>query len=81
MYKIFKHRKLPCNPCFGETHISSNDTTFFLHFFSLFCFCNTAFSTPITSSNLRNQAPLLMELYLLQDTLNIIENPLNYLKL
>jgi len=21
MYKIFKHRELPCIPCFGETHI------------------------------------------------------------
>jgi len=21
MYKIFKHRELPCIPCLGETHI------------------------------------------------------------
>jgi len=41
------------------------DTTFFLHFF---CLYNTTYSTPVTSTNLRNQAPLFTELHLLQGT-------------
>ena len=36
MYKIFKHRKLPCIPCSGKRILSCNDTTFFLHFFSFY---------------------------------------------
>ena len=54
---------------FGRKRIlSCNDTTFFLDFFSFFWFCSTTFSTLVTSSNLRNQAPLFIELNVLQET-------------
>jgi len=48
MDKIFKHHKLSCIPCLGETHSlwSCNDTTFFLYFFSFFCFANATFFHP-----------------------------------
>ena len=41
-----------------------NDTTFFLHFFPFFAFATQLFSTLVTSSNLRNQALLFIELRL-----------------
>jgi len=70
MYKIFKHCKLPCIPCLGETHIKLQWYNIFPQLFFLYLFCNaTFFSTPVTSSNLRNQAPLFTELRLLQETL------------
>jgi len=37
-------------------------------FFPFFAFAMQLFSTPVTSSNLRNQAPLFTELCLLQAT-------------
>jgi len=43
MYKIIKHCKLSCIPGLGTHILSCNDTTFFLHFFSFFCFCNETF--------------------------------------
>ena len=52
----------------GIRILSCNDATFFLHFFSFFDFAKQLFSTPYTSSNLRNQAPLFTELRLLQAT-------------
>ena len=42
MYKIFKHRKLPCIPCLGETHFKSQ-WYIFPSLFSFFCFCNATF--------------------------------------
>jgi len=68
MYKIFKHRKLPCIPCLGETHIELQ----WSHFsFTFFPFATQLFSTPVTSSNFRNKAPLFTELRLLQATQNL----------
>jgi len=55
----------------GKRILSCIDT-FFLHFFSFFCFCNATFSTPVTSTNLRNQSPLFTELRLLQGTSFVI---------
>jgi len=58
MYKIFKHRKLPCIPCLEETRIKvAMIQHFSFTFFPLFDFATQLFSTPDTSSNLRNQAP------------------------
>jgi len=37
-------------------------------FFTFFYFATQRFSTPVTSSNLHNQAPLFTELILLQGT-------------
>jgi len=66
MYKIFKHHKRPCIPCLGEMHIQ---VAMIQHFsFTFFPFATQLFSTPVTSSNLRNQAPLFTELHLLQGT-------------
>jgi len=62
MHKIFKHRKLPRIPCLGKRILSCNDTTFVLHFYK------AIFSTPVASSNLRNQALLFTEFWLLQGT-------------
>jgi len=36
MYKIFKHRKLPCIPCLGETHIKLRWYNIFPTLFFLF---------------------------------------------
>jgi len=58
MHKIFKHRKLPCIHAWGKRILSCGDTTFFLCFFPFIPFETQLFSTPVTSSNLRNQAPL-----------------------
>jgi len=52
----------------GKRILSCNDTTFILHFFSFFCFATQLFATPVTSLNLRIQAPLFTELRLLQAT-------------
>ena len=49
--------------------LSCNDTTFFLHFFHFFAFATQLISTPVKSSNLRNQPPLYTELRFLQGTL------------
>jgi len=69
MYKIFKHRKLRCIPCLGETHIKLQAyNTFPSLFFPFFDFAMQLFSTLVTSSNLRNQALLFTELRLLQAT-------------
>ena len=43
MYKIFKHRKLPCIPCLGETHIKLQWYNIFPSIFSFFLFCNATF--------------------------------------
>jgi len=43
MYKIFKHRKLPCIPCLGKRILSCNDTTFFFTFFPFFAFAMQVF--------------------------------------
>jgi len=69
MYKIFKHRQLPCIPCLGETRIKLQWCNIFPSlFFSFFDFATQLFSTPVMSSNLCNQAPLFTELRLLQAT-------------
>ena len=68
MYKIFKHRKLPCIPCFGETQIKLQWYNIFFHLFSFFDFATQLVFTPVSSSNLRNQAPLFTELHLSQAT-------------
>jgi len=69
MYNIFKHRKHPCIPCLGETHIKLQLYNIFPSiFFFFFDFATQLFSTPVTSSNLRNQGPLFTELCLLQAT-------------
>jgi len=69
MYKIFKHHKLPCIPCLEETHIKvAMIQHFSFTFFPFFDFAAQPFSTPVTSSNLRNQAPLFTELRRLQAT-------------
>jgi len=47
---------------------SYNDTTFFFTIFPFFDFATQLFSTPVTSSSLRNQAPPFTELRLLQAT-------------
>ena len=36
MYKVFKHRKLPCIPCFGEMHIKLHWYKFFRSLFFIF---------------------------------------------
>ena len=51
-----------------KTHIKLQWYNIFPSFFSFFWFCNATFSTLVTSSNLRNQAPLLIELNVLQET-------------
>jgi len=43
MYKIFKHRELPCIPCLGETHIKLQWYNIFPSLFFLFWFCNATF--------------------------------------
>jgi len=72
MYKILKHRKLPRIPCLGETHIQLQWYNIFPLLFSFLCFYNAIFSTPVTSWNLRNQAPLftliIMSYYVNKDT-------------
>jgi len=69
MYKTFKHRKHPCIRCLGEAHILFVIIRYFsLAFFLFILFATQLFFTPVTSSNLRNQAPLLMALRLLQAT-------------
>ena len=52
MYEIFKHRKLPCVPCWGETHIKLQWYNIFPSLFFLF-FITKLLSTPVTSSKLR----------------------------
>ena len=52
----------------GKHILICNNKIFFLCFFSVYSFCNSTFSTPVTSSNLRNQATLFSELRLLQGT-------------
>jgi len=52
----------------GSAYLSCNDTGFFLHFFPFFAFATQLFSTPVMTSNLRNQALLFIELRLLQGT-------------
>jgi len=44
IYKIFKHRKLPCIPCLGETHIKLQ---WYPSLFFFFCFATQLFSTPV----------------------------------
>jgi len=53
-------------PCLWETH----GCNIFPSLFSFFDFVTQLFSTPVTSSNLGNQAPLCTELRLLQATKN-----------
>jgi len=60
MYKIAKHRELPCIPCLGETHVRLQAAMlqhFSLTYFPFLAFATQLFSTQFTSSNLRNQAP------------------------
>jgi len=45
---------------------------FYFTFFTFFAFATQLFSTPVTSSNLRNQAPLFTELRRLQGTLFLL---------
>jgi len=69
IYKIFEHRKLPCIPCLGETHIKLQWYDIYPSLiFIFFGFATQLFSTPVTSLNLHNQAPLFTELCLLQAT-------------
>jgi len=50
----------------GKRILSCNNKIFFLCFFLFILFATQLFSTQVTSSNLRNQAPLFTELCLLQ---------------
>ena len=52
----------------GKRIFVYDNKIFFLCFFSVYSFCNATFSTPVTSSNLRNLAPIFLELRLLQAT-------------
>jgi len=54
MYKIFKHRKHPCIRCLGKRIFICNNKIFFVCFFTFVPFATQLFSTPVTSSNLRN---------------------------
>jgi len=75
MYKFFKYRQLPRIPCLRETLIKLQWYNIFPSLFFLFiAFTKQLFSTPVTSSNLYNQAPLFTELRLLQGTLQRNEN-------
>jgi len=66
MYKIFKHT---CIRCLGRHILVCNNKIFFLCFFPFIPFATQPLSTPVTSSNLCNQAPLFTALCLLQGTL------------
>jgi len=70
MYKILNIANFHAFHVWGKRILSCNDTTFFLHFFPFVAFATQLFSTPVTSSNLRNQAPLFTELRLFQGTSN-----------
>jgi len=52
----------------GKRIFICNNIIFYFAFFLFILFAMQLFSTPVTSSNLRNQAPLLTELRLLQAT-------------
>ena len=54
----------------GKVYLFTIIRYFFLRFFLFTPFATQLFSTPVTSSNLRNQAPLFTELCLLQATLS-----------
>jgi len=57
--------------------LSCYDTTFFLHFFPFFDFATQLFSIPVTSSNLRSQAPrFLRSSAFYTQPLNLTKNPL-----
>jgi len=62
MYKIFKHRELPC---LGETHIKLQWYNIFPSLFFFFWFCNATFY----HSGYVIKAPLFTQLRLLQATL------------
>jgi len=68
MYKIFKHLKHPCIRCLRNHRLICNNKIFFICFFLFIPFATQLFSTPVTSSNLRNQCPLFTELRLLPVT-------------
>jgi len=68
MYKSLNIANFHAFHVLGKRILSCNDTTFFLHFFPFFASAAQLFSTPVMSSNLRNQAPLFTELRLLQGT-------------
>jgi len=79
MYKTFKHRKHPCIPCLGETQVKLQWYNIYLHFFPFSDFATQLFSTPVTSSNLHNQAPLFAELRRFQATLRSYESTISQL--
>ena len=71
----------------GKCILICNDTAFFLHFFPFFDFAMQLFFTPVTSSNLCNQAPLFTELRLSQATYQrwsdsdfLLSDPILFLK-
>ena len=43
IYKIFEHRKLPCIPCLGKTHIKLQWYNIYSSLFFLFLLCNATF--------------------------------------
>jgi len=68
MYKILNIANFHAFHVWWKHILSCNDTVFFLHFLPFFACATQVFSTPVTPSNLCNQAPLFTELRLLQGT-------------
>jgi len=66
--KFCKHRKLACIPCLGEMHDGIQLQWYSIYPCLFSAFATQLLSTPVTSLNLRNQAPLFMELRPLQAT-------------
>jgi len=58
----------------GKAYLFAIMKYFSFAFFLFIRFATQLFSTPVTSSNLRNQAPLFTELRLLQGTFSTIRN-------
>jgi len=68
MYKILKIANIYVLDVWGKRIFICNNKIFFLCFYLYIPFATQLFSTPVTSSNLRNQAPLFTEHHLLQAT-------------